>query len=77
MSYCSKSILLASVLYNSRVQNAAKGAGQVTVLMGVIKNEGVLALWSGFIPTYFKIGPHTVITFIVLEQLNKLYLKLA
>ncbi|KOB66317.1 putative Mitochondrial 2-oxoglutarate/malate carrier protein [Operophtera brumata] len=58
------------------VQNAAKGTGQLTVLMGVIRNEGVLALWNGFIPTYFKIGPHTVLTFIFLEQLNTLYLSL-
>ncbi|KOB73352.1 Slowpoke binding protein [Operophtera brumata] len=63
-------------IVKTRVQNAAKGTGQLTVLMGVIKNEGVLALWNGFIPTYFKIGPHTVLTFIFLEQLNTLYLSL-
>ncbi|CAJ0951456.1 unnamed protein product, partial [Mesorhabditis belari] len=41
----------------------------------VIKNEGVLALWKGFTPYYFRLGPHTVITFIFLEQLNTAYYK--
>ncbi|CAK1555542.1 unnamed protein product [Leptosia nina] len=59
-----------------RVQNSTKGAGQVAVLMNVIKNEGVLALWSGFLPTYAKIGPHTIITFIILEQMKAFYFKL-
>ncbi|VEN48608.1 unnamed protein product [Callosobruchus maculatus] len=47
----------------------------VHVLTSVVKNEGVLALWRGFLPYYFKIGPHTVLTFIFLEQFNKAYLK--
>ncbi|KAG6447489.1 hypothetical protein O3G_MSEX005010 [Manduca sexta] len=64
-------------IVKTRVQNAAKGTGQVAVLMGVIKNEGVLALWSGFLPTYAKIGPHTVLTFLFMEQLNSLYFKMA
>lgn len=45
----------------------------MSVLRDVIKNEGVLALWSGLLPTYCKIGPMTVLIFIFLEQLNRLY----
>ncbi|XP_041982312.1 mitochondrial 2-oxoglutarate/malate carrier protein-like isoform X2 [Aricia agestis] len=60
-------------IVKTRVQNAEKGTSQLKVLTNVIRNEGVLTLWSGFIPTYCKIGPHTVLTFIFLEQLNKLY----
>ncbi|CAI4232943.1 unnamed protein product [Auanema sp. JU1783] len=41
----------------------------------VIKHEGVLALWKGFTPYYLRIGPHTVITFIILEQMNGAYYK--
>lgn len=61
--------------YSHRVQNSAKGTSQVSVLMSVIKNEGVFALWKGFIPTYAKIGPLTILIFIFLEQLNSLYYK--
>ncbi|OWR52211.1 mitochondrial 2-oxoglutarate/malate carrier protein [Danaus plexippus plexippus] len=62
-------------IVKTRVQNSAKGTSQVSVLMSVIKNEGVFALWKGFIPTYAKIGPLTILIFIFLEQLNSLYYK--
>ncbi|CAG9564475.1 unnamed protein product [Danaus chrysippus] len=60
-------------IVKTRVQNSAKGASQVGVLMSIIKNEGVFALWKGFIPTYAKIGPLTILIFVFLEQLNGLY----
>lgn len=48
-------------------------SGALDVLAKVVKNEGVLALWKGFVPYYFRLGPHTVLTFILLEQMNKFY----
>ena len=48
-----------------------KGAGDV--LRRVINNEGFFSLWKGFTPYYFRLGPHTVLTFIFLEQMNKSY----
>lgn len=48
-----------------------KGAGDV--LSKVVKNEGFFSLWKGFTPYYFRLGPHTVLTFIFLEQMNKAY----
>merc|ERR1719225_558604 len=48
-----------------------KGAGDV--LAKVIKKEGFFSLWKGFTPYYFRLGPHTVLTFIFLEQMNKAY----
>ncbi|XP_050549777.1 mitochondrial 2-oxoglutarate/malate carrier protein isoform X8 [Spodoptera frugiperda] len=62
-------------IVKTRVQNAEKGTGQIQVLRSVIQNEGVLTLWSGMWPTYAKIGPLTVLIFVFLEQLNKLYLQ--
>lgn len=47
--------------------------GTVDVLVKVVKNEGFLCLWKGFVPYYARLGPHTVLTFIILEQLNSLY----
>ena len=49
--------------------------GTFDVLGKVLRNEGVLALWKGFTPYYARLGPHTVLTFIILEQLNKSYKK--
>lgn len=48
-------------------------SGTVDVLTKVIRNEGPLALWKGFTPYYARLGPHTVLTFIFLEQLNHAY----
>lgn len=47
--------------------------GVIDVLRRVFANEGFFALWKGFLPYYFRLGPHTVLTFIYLEQLNNLY----
>ncbi|XP_045477607.1 mitochondrial 2-oxoglutarate/malate carrier protein-like [Harmonia axyridis] len=47
--------------------------GTVDVLGKVMKQEGIFALWKGFTPYYARLGPHTVLTFIFLEQLNSFY----
>jgi solute carrier family 25 (mitochondrial oxoglutarate transporter), member 11 len=48
-----------------------RGAGDV--LVKVVRNEGFFALWKGFTPYYARLGPHTVLTFIILEQMNTSY----
>ncbi|CAH8833700.1 unnamed protein product [Trichobilharzia szidati] len=45
------------------------------VILRVIRNEGFLSLWKGFTPYFLRIGPHTVLTFIFLEQLNNAYIR--
>ncbi|KAK7076202.1 hypothetical protein SK128_002360 [Halocaridina rubra] len=50
--------------------------GAFDVLGKVIRNEGFFALWKGFTPYYMRLGPHTVLTFIFLEQLNLTYKKM-
>lgn len=47
--------------------------GTLDVLSKVIRKEGIFALWKGFTPYYARLGPHTVLTFIFLEQLNATY----
>jgi solute carrier family 25 (mitochondrial oxoglutarate transporter), member 11 len=47
--------------------------GAIDVIVKVVRHEGVFALWKGFAPYYFRLGPHTVITFIFMEQMNTLY----
>lgn len=66
----------------TRLQNmkvAADGKaeyrGTVDVLSRVVRQEGVLALWKGFTPYFCRLGPHTVLTFIFLEQMNSAYNK--
>ena len=72
---------LFSTIPPPRIQNMAikdgvpEYSGAADVLKKVIKNEGIAALWKGFTPYYMRLGPHTVITFIFLEQMNAQYKK--
>ena len=47
--------------------------GAVDVLVSCIRKEGFFSLWKGFTPYYMRLGPHTVLTFIFLEQMNGFY----
>ncbi|KAK2154038.1 hypothetical protein LSH36_278g00040 [Paralvinella palmiformis] len=47
--------------------------GAFDVLVRVVSKEGFFSLWKGFTPYYARLGPHTVLTFIFLEQMNKTY----
>ncbi|XP_030835213.1 mitochondrial 2-oxoglutarate/malate carrier protein [Strongylocentrotus purpuratus] len=47
--------------------------GAIDVLSRTIRSEGFFSLWKGFTPYYTRLGPHTVLTFIFLEQFNRLY----
>lgn len=47
--------------------------GSIDVLTKVLRNEGLFALWKGFFPYYARLGPHTVLTFIFLEQMTSMY----
>ncbi|CAG0897620.1 unnamed protein product [Darwinula stevensoni] len=49
--------------------------GTMDVLGKVIRQEGIFSLWKGFTPYYARLGPHTVLTFIFLEQMNLMYRK--
>ncbi|GAU98032.1 hypothetical protein RvY_09235 [Ramazzottius varieornatus] len=61
-------------IQNMRVINGKpEYTGMVDVITRVVKNEGVFSLWKGFTPYYMRLGPHTVLTFIFLEQMTKLY----
>lgn len=45
------------------------------VLTTIIRVEGPLALFKGWVPAFIRLGPHTVVTFMVLEQIKNLYNK--
>jgi solute carrier family 25 oxoglutarate transporter 11 len=60
-------------ILKTRLQNMQPGqySGVVDCFTKIVRKEGVLSLWRGFTPYYFRLGPHTVFTFIFLEQINK------
>ncbi|KAL3050807.1 hypothetical protein OYC64_001135 [Pagothenia borchgrevinki] len=66
-------------IVKTRIQNMRMIDGKpeykngMEVLVQVVRNEGFFSLWKGFTPYYARLGPHTVLTFIFLEQMNRLY----
>jgi len=41
----------------------------------ILKTEGLIGFYKGFIPNYIRLGPHTTITLVVLEELRKIFYK--
>lgn len=60
-------------IVKTRVQKSSGSTNALKIFYGVIQKEGLFSLWKGFTPYYARLGPHTVLTFIFLEQLNVLY----
>lgn len=57
----------------TRIMNA-KGSTEkstLTILSNAIKNEGVGFMFRGWVPSFIRLGPHTIVTFLALEQLRK------
>ncbi|XP_076283562.1 uncoupling protein Bmcp mitochondrial [Lasioglossum baleicum] len=47
-------------------------SGSIDCFVQTFKNEGFLALYKGFVPTWFRMGPWNIIFFITYEQLKHL-----
>jgi len=64
-------------IVKTRVQRSSAKTNALKMFFEIIKVEGFFGLWKGFTPYYARLGPHTVLTFIFLEQLNNAYKKFA
>uniref|UniRef100_A0A914XTX3 Mitochondrial 2-oxoglutarate/malate carrier protein n=1 Tax=Plectus sambesii TaxID=2011161 RepID=A0A914XTX3_9BILA len=63
-------------IQNMRVVNGVpEYSGSIDVIRKIIRQEGVFSLWKGFTPAFMRLGPHTVLVFLFLEQFNKLYFR--
>lgn len=62
----------------SKLQFMPKGqySGMIDVFRHTVNGPGgVSALWKGFGPYFLRLGPHTILTFIFLEQLRGYFVK--
>ncbi|XP_073289106.1 mitochondrial uncoupling protein 5-like [Primulina huaijiensis] len=48
-------------------------SGAIDCAMKTVRAEGAMALYKGFIPTISRQGPFTVVLFVMLEQVRKLF----
>lgn len=54
-------------------QNQQLYKGSLDCGIRTVRNEGFAALYKGFIPTWFRMGPWNIIFFITYEQLKQLH----
>ncbi|KEY64188.1 hypothetical protein S7711_03478 [Stachybotrys chartarum IBT 7711] len=55
----------------SRLQSSAGKEGLAGVLRSGLRDEGALFLMKGWTPAWLRLTPHTVLTFVFMEQLRK------
>lgn len=61
----------------TRVMSAkGKSGGMLSVVMSITREEGLRWCFRGWVPSFIRVGPHTIATFLFLEQHKKYYRKL-
>eukprot|EP00696_Hemimastix_kukwesjijk_P003687 gnl/Hemi2/14525_TR4924_c0_g1_i1.p1 gnl/Hemi2/14525_TR4924_c0_g1~~gnl/Hemi2/14525_TR4924_c0_g1_i1.p1 ORF type:complete len:307 (-),score=91.08 gnl/Hemi2/14525_TR4924_c0_g1_i1:168-1058(-) len=57
----------------TRIMNSKQAYGGIAdCLLKTIKSEGVMGLYKGAVPNWCRIGPHNLVSFVVLERLRAL-----
>ncbi|ANB15186.1 Dic1p [Sugiyamaella lignohabitans] len=55
----------------TRIMNAASNSDSAFgILVKAVKSEGILFAFRGWLPAFIRLGPQTIVTFLVLEQLK-------
>ncbi len=57
----------------TRVMSAKESEGLAQLLLRVYRVEGVNWMFRGWVPSFIRLGPHTIATFLFLEQHKKVY----
>ncbi|KAK6456345.1 mitochondrial dicarboxylate transport protein [Scheffersomyces xylosifermentans] len=61
----------ADVVKTRIMNDKGSGGNAVKILTSAVKNEGVGFMFRGWLPSFIRLGPHTIVTFLALEQLRK------
>jgi dicarboxylate transporter 10 len=60
----------------TRVMSAKTNEGIFSLISRITAAEGFGWMWKGWVPSFMRLGPHTIATFIFLEQHKKIYRQL-
>jgi len=60
----------------TRIMSSQESKGLAKLLADVYRLEGVGWMFRGWVPSFIRLGPHTIATFLFLEQHKKMYRKL-
>jgi dicarboxylate transporter 10 len=59
----------------TRVMSSHDQKSIVKLVTEITKAEGLRWMFKGWVPSFIRVGPHTVLTFLFLEQQKKIYRK--
>ena len=57
----------------TRVMSSQVKQGVVKLVTDITKQEGLRWMFKGWVPSFIRVGPHTIMTFLFLEQHKKYY----
>jgi dicarboxylate transporter 10 len=60
----------------TRVMGSTDQKSIVKIVTDITRAEGLRWVFKGWVPSFIRVGPHTILTFLALEQHKKMYRKL-
>jgi len=57
----------------TRVMSSSDPKGITHLLTEIYRHEGLTWMFRGWVPSFIRLGPHTILTFLFLEQHKKIY----
>lgn len=57
----------------TRIMSAKTSDNILTLVSNIYKKEGWTWMFRGWVPSFIRLGPHTIVTFLFLEQHKKVY----
>ncbi|KAL5119005.1 Mitochondrial dicarboxylate transporter [Pleosporales sp. CAS-2024a] len=60
----------------TRVMSSNAHQSIVSLVTDITKTDGIRWMFKGWVPSFIRVGPHTVLTFLFLEQHKKMYRQL-
>lgn len=60
----------------TRVMSSSDKSGIVRMVTDITRKEGLGWMFKGWVPSFIRVGPHTILTFLFLEEHKKYYRKM-
>ncbi|XP_028654190.1 solute carrier family 25 member 35 isoform X2 [Erpetoichthys calabaricus] len=70
--------VISTRLYNQPIDSRGKGllySGFISCFSQTIRKEGIFGLYKGIGASYFRLGPHTILSLLFWNELRKVYYK--
>ncbi|KAG2467549.1 solute carrier family 25 member 35-like [Polypterus senegalus] len=70
--------VISTRLYNQPIDSRGKGllySGFISCFSQTVRKEGIFGLYKGIGASYFRLGPHTILSLLFWNELRKVYYK--